>query len=373
VIFDDAVAVNTYHIDYHWPDRMERAGTGITDMLAPHHLPLRMMIPKGARNLLVPGRGASGDQTAMSAYRVMAVVAQMGFAAGQAAQQCVERGLDIKGIDVPALQRAVKHGGQSLNLSDYGNYLRSDLFTKESLPTAFAAGAVDALALALLRNGCFLAVWSADGQLNMAERRECVWRLLPTVSLASGQRVTALQILVEDGHAFAIHFTIAAGQSGQMVSSDGGQSWTMNADRAEMRNEVAIGAAAGFSLIRNKMGRAVELRIQSKIADGRVVLGEPVQGSGAAEAVALDEGILALAYADQSSGVMVVLSRDHGASWFAQRAVCENKTSHLSITATRTGIAVLMRSEEGALQFWHGSVERIIDGPPKAAAHALQA
>jgi hypothetical protein len=79
VIFSDAVAVNTYHIDFHWPDRMERAGTGITDMLDPHHLPLRMMIPRGAKNLLVPGRGASGDQTAMSAFRVMAVVAQMGL------------------------------------------------------------------------------------------------------------------------------------------------------------------------------------------------------------------------------------------------------------------------------------------------------
>ncbi|MFO1448369.1 MAG: FAD-dependent oxidoreductase [Opitutaceae bacterium] len=46
-IFPDAVAVNTYHIDFHWPDRMQRAGTGITDMLDPHHLPLRMMIPRG--------------------------------------------------------------------------------------------------------------------------------------------------------------------------------------------------------------------------------------------------------------------------------------------------------------------------------------
>lgn len=36
-IFPDAITVNTYHIDYHWPDKMERAGTGITDMLDPHH------------------------------------------------------------------------------------------------------------------------------------------------------------------------------------------------------------------------------------------------------------------------------------------------------------------------------------------------
>ena len=80
--FPDAVAVGTYHLDYHWPDRVERAGTGITTMVEPYHIPLRSLVPKGAANLLVAGRSASGDQMAMSSFRIQATCAQMGFAAG---------------------------------------------------------------------------------------------------------------------------------------------------------------------------------------------------------------------------------------------------------------------------------------------------
>jgi hypothetical protein len=51
---------------------IERAGTGITTMVEPYHIPLHSLTSKGAKNLLVPGRGLSGDQMAMSAYRVQA-------------------------------------------------------------------------------------------------------------------------------------------------------------------------------------------------------------------------------------------------------------------------------------------------------------
>lgn len=171
VLFDDAVAVNTYHIDYHWPDRAQRAGTGITDMLDPHHLPLRMMIPKGALNLLVPGRGASGDQMAMSAYRVMAVVAQMGFAAGLASRQAVERGVPLTSLDVPALQAAIRAGGQSLDLSDYGEYLRCDQIVHEAVPCALPVG----LSLRMATNAVFEARWSFGSQWMMSQRREKSW------------------------------------------------------------------------------------------------------------------------------------------------------------------------------------------------------
>lgn len=171
VRFADAVAVNTYHIDYHWPDRAQRAGTGITDMLEPHHLPLRMMIPRGARNLLVPGRGASGDQMAMSAYRVMAVVAQMGFAAGLAARQAVERGVDLGGLDVPALQAAIRAGGQSLDLSDYGDYLRADRGGDEAVPGARPA----ALSLRQTRDATFEVAWRDGAARACAHRIERRW------------------------------------------------------------------------------------------------------------------------------------------------------------------------------------------------------
>lgn len=130
-VFPDAVAVSTYHLDFHWPDRMQRAGTGITTMVEPYHLSLGCMIPKGAKNLLVPGRGASAEQMAMSSFRVMAIVSQMGFAAGKAAQLCVEQNRRVPDLDIETLQRRIERGGQSLDLSDYGNYLRDALEIKE--------------------------------------------------------------------------------------------------------------------------------------------------------------------------------------------------------------------------------------------------
>lgn len=189
VIFLDAVAVNTYHIDYHWPDRMQRAGVtspgvGCTDMLDPHHLPLCMMIPKGAKNLLVAGRGASGDQMAMSAFRVMAVVAQMGFAAGHAARQCLESGTDLTRIDIKRLQAAIEAGGQTLDLSNYGAYWRQEIFSHEHLfaETSPPIGKCHAATMVQLSNGRFLAAWfagtgegHADTGIWMAERREKRW------------------------------------------------------------------------------------------------------------------------------------------------------------------------------------------------------
>nr|HRJ71295.1 FAD-dependent oxidoreductase [Terrimicrobiaceae bacterium] len=177
VIFADAVAVNSYHLDFHWPDRMQRGVPdqanpaalplcGYLDMLDPHHLPLRMMIPKGAKNLLVPGRGASADQMAMSSFRVMATVAQMGFAAGHAARQCLESGADLSAINVPALQAAITAGGQSLDLSAYGRYLRHDIYAEEEV----FDGTTDhvpcrAPSIVQISNGRFLAAWAADDGL----------------------------------------------------------------------------------------------------------------------------------------------------------------------------------------------------------------
>lgn len=291
VIFSDAVAVNTYHIDFHWPDRMERAGTGVTDMLDPHHLPLRMMIPKGAKNLLVPGRGASGDQRAMSAFRVMAVVAQMGFAAGHAARLCGETGTDLSNLDVSRLQSALVAGGQSLDLSDYGEYLRADLFVHEAVtvpPDAFAA--CRGPSIVRRRNAGFLVAWrgatrdGSDGWWS-SERRERTW----------------------------------------------------------------------------SPPRPAEL--------------PPVEPQAC---VRLEYGLLARALvrpADGGSGnwLIVELSEDSGATWKHSRAL-ETGTAEVSdpaLVGTRTGFALVYVADGKRVMFWHGSVDRIIEGPPVAAAVRL--
>lgn len=198
-LFLDAVAVGTYHIDFHWPDRMERAGTGITDSLDPYHIPLRMMIPKGACNLLVPGRGASGDQMAMSSFRVMATAAQMGFAAGRTAWQCVQRGVSLREIDIPALQADIGAGGQSLDLSDYGIYLRAERVVREEVfchpePGSAPFAACHASTIVELRNGGFLVAWfggsvegNDDVSIWIADRREKAWSPPRCVARANPQ------------------------------------------------------------------------------------------------------------------------------------------------------------------------------------------
>lgn len=288
VIFPDAVAVNTYHIDFHWPDRMERAGTGVTDMLDPHHLPLRMMIPRGARNLLVPGRGASGDQKAMSAFRVMAVVAQMGFAAGHAARQCLETGRELATLDVSRLQAAIEAGGQSLDLSDYGGYLRQDLFTQEmAVP---AAGAV-AVELTAERDACFGLGWQdAAGRTWSAGRRERTWSAPQAVFTAR---------------------------------------------------------AAPFA-----SGAEKEARLE------------------------LDDGYLARVWCDPATQTLqAALSLDGGVSWPYQRDLAADVSPAVvpAAVATRTGLAIAYADAAGALCFWHGSVERIIAGPPVPSAVRLDA
>jgi hypothetical protein len=298
VIFPDAVAVNTYHIDFHWPDRMQRAGTGITDMLDPHHLPLRMMIPKGAKNLLVPGRGASGDQTAMSAFRVMAVVAQMGFAAGHAARQCVERATVLPDIDIRQLQSAIEAGGQSLDLSDYGEYLRCDLFVHEPvLATRADGGRISEPALLALENARFLARWregdAASATFWESERREKKW---------SAPR---------------------RGRAGDVASS--------------------VSTASGA------------------VVPPHVVLDD---GTWARVAVAAKRGALAVA-----------LSHDAGATW--QQApdleVEAGVVTGAAFVATRTGLALLYVADAKRLMFWHGAVERIVEGPPVASSVRLDA
>ena len=280
VIFSDAVAVNTYHIDFHWPDRMERAGTGITDMLDPHHLPLRMMIPRGAKNLLVPGRGASGDQTAMSAFRVMAVVAQMGFAAGHAARQCVEAGGDLTGIDVPRLQTAIEAGGQSLDLSRYGEYLRCDLFSHEPVlggGDENTGSLRSQLALRQTRNGCFVVTWRDSEGGWAAERREKRWSVAEQVNeIASG--------------------------SGEATLDEGG-------------------------------------KVNVAVVGGRLV---------------------------------ARLTGNHGETTRELAGEADAAVAP-AVVATRTGLAIVYAAGAGRLMFWHGSVERIIDGPPTAAAVRLDA
>jgi len=130
--WEDGIAVGTYHIDYHWPDVLQRAGTGITDPVPTYHLPLRMLIPKGSKNALVAGRCASGEQLAMSSFRVMATAAAMGHAAGICAAMALRQGCSPGGVDIAALQKALQEAGAVLDPDWHAVYQASKRKAREA-------------------------------------------------------------------------------------------------------------------------------------------------------------------------------------------------------------------------------------------------
>ena len=80
--FDDAVSYSFYPIDLH--DRDGIKPRPLSKGIVPT-VPLRALIPKGSRNLLVAGRSVSSDRLANSALRVQASSMAMGQAVGAAA------------------------------------------------------------------------------------------------------------------------------------------------------------------------------------------------------------------------------------------------------------------------------------------------
>lgn len=266
--FADAVAVGTYHLDYHWPDTEKRAGTGITTMCEPHHLPLRAMIAKGADNLLAPGRSMCGDMMAFSSYRVMATCAQTGFAAGKAAQLAARGGRRLQDLPIAELQANIEAGGQSLDLSDYGEYLRVLRFSDEIAASGVSPAC---LALARGRDNITVVLWTeaASQRLMVARRRDGDWAA-PATAATLAAPVRALETCrLADGRiaAFAVH----GGERGAsvLVSADGA-TWTqvMTVDRAD---NVALAGAefgkpaahgAGFAVrVATRGGRTYRLQV----------------------------------------------------------------------------------------------------------------
>lgn len=158
--FDDAVAVGSYHIDYHWPADVRRAGTGLTTQCPPYQIPLRAMRPVGSANVLVPGRCMGGDQMAMSSYRVMGTCAQTGFAAGTAAGLAATTGQSLDELDHAELRQRLRSGGVRLDLAPYTNYLRERRALRELIfEQAEGFEECHASTLALLPNGNVVAAW----------------------------------------------------------------------------------------------------------------------------------------------------------------------------------------------------------------------
>jgi len=104
--FEDAVCFAFYPVDLHTSGgvKPEPLKPGVVPTV-----PLRALIPKGSRNIIVAGRSLSSDRLANSGLRVQAPCMAMGQAAGAAAALAVKAGttpLDIPLKEIHNLLRA---------------------------------------------------------------------------------------------------------------------------------------------------------------------------------------------------------------------------------------------------------------------------
>jgi hypothetical protein len=111
--FEDSVGVNGWPLEahvagdvvWHWPQAGSRGF---------NHLPYRMLVPPGLRNLLVAGRCAAMNHEGQSAARVSGGCFVMGEAAGTAAHLAIDGNIAAADIDVAVLQRLLQRGGAYL-------------------------------------------------------------------------------------------------------------------------------------------------------------------------------------------------------------------------------------------------------------------
>ena len=76
-----------------------------------YHVPFRSIVPRGVRNLLVPGRSSGGDRIAHASTRNMSCCAVMGQGAGIAAAVSLHGGTDLADVDINSVQRELARQG----------------------------------------------------------------------------------------------------------------------------------------------------------------------------------------------------------------------------------------------------------------------
>jgi hypothetical protein len=108
--FPDAIGNGTYPVDIH-----SASGAGVTFRRlkdAPfYQIPFASLVPRGARNVLVAGRGIDADEGAFGAVRVMVNCNQMGHAAGVAAWHALDAGKDVDKLDIAKVRAVLKKQG----------------------------------------------------------------------------------------------------------------------------------------------------------------------------------------------------------------------------------------------------------------------
>ena len=124
--FDDGVARGTFYLDGHKPDDDKRTyilartegvpGHKSELAVPPYQIPLRSLIARDGRNVLMAGRCMSADQLALSSARVATSGSMMGQAAGIAAAMAATGGCDPRDLDPADVRREVVARGAGLDV-----------------------------------------------------------------------------------------------------------------------------------------------------------------------------------------------------------------------------------------------------------------
>ena len=115
--FDDEIGRCSYPVDRHAATKDANAQNGaLIDLAASKYqkgesygIPYRVLIPKGIKNLLVPGRALSADQVAQASVRIMPACFVTGQAAGIAAGLASDG--DVRNISIKELQNRLVNIG----------------------------------------------------------------------------------------------------------------------------------------------------------------------------------------------------------------------------------------------------------------------
>jgi len=116
--FEDGVARGTFYLDGHKPDDDKRTYILPRDRLEvpPYQVPLRSLVAKDGRNLMMAGRCLSADQLALSSARVSTTGSMMGQAAGIAAALCARKQCDPRDLDPSDVKRIILERGGELDV-----------------------------------------------------------------------------------------------------------------------------------------------------------------------------------------------------------------------------------------------------------------
>jgi hypothetical protein len=116
--FDDGIARGTFYLDGHKPDDDKRTYILPKDQLEvpPYQIPLRSLIARDGKNLIMAGRCFSADQLALSSARVSTTGSMMGQAAGITTALAVKYNCEPRDIKPREVQQIVIKRGASLEV-----------------------------------------------------------------------------------------------------------------------------------------------------------------------------------------------------------------------------------------------------------------